>query len=47
MSPHVHVGFVEFVVTGAYVVIFSFLWRLLAAQLSGTPLGRAMAAAYS
>lgn len=47
MAPHVHVGVVEFLVTGAYALIFSFLWRLLAAALADKPLGRAMAAVYS
>lgn len=45
--PHVHIGIVEFFVTGLYVLIFSFLWRALAARLSDKPLGRAMAAVYS
>lgn len=47
MTPHVHVGVVEFLTVAAYVVIFSFLWRLLAARLSDKPIGRAMAAVYS
>jgi hypothetical protein len=45
--PHVHVGFVEFLTTAAYVLIFTFLWRLASAALADKPLGRAMAAVYS
>jgi hypothetical protein len=43
----VHVGIVEFLTVAAYVVIFTFLWRLLCARLSDRPLGRALAAVYS
>lgn len=42
-----HVGLVEFLTVAAYVVIFSFLWRLLAARLSDRTAGKAMAAVYS
>lgn len=45
--PHVHVGFVEGVVVALYVLIFTFLWRALAARLADKPIGRAMAAVYS
>lgn len=47
VTPHIHVGLVEFWITAANVLIFSFLWRLLAAKLSDRPIGRAMAAVYS
>lgn len=47
MSPHVHVGLVEFLTVAAYVVIFTFLWRMAVAALADRPLGRAMAAVYS
>lgn len=47
MTPHVHVGLVEFLTVCAYVVIFSFLWRLLSARLIDRPVGRAMGAVYS
>lgn len=45
--PHVHIGIVEFVSTSCYVLIFTLLWRALAARLANHPLGRAMAAVYS
>lgn len=47
VAPHVHVGLVEFITVACYVVIFTFLWRVLTAKLSDRPLGRGMAAAYS
>ena len=31
--PHVHVGLVEFLVTGAYLLIFTFLYRALTGWL--------------
>lgn len=40
-------SFVEFLSTAAYVLIFTFFWRLLAARWSDRPIGRAMAAVYS
>lgn len=33
--PHVHVGVVEFLVTVAYLLIFTFLWRALTGWLDG------------
>ncbi len=48
-----HVGFVEFVTTAAYVIVFTFLWRALAAALvrrdnaTAQTIGRALAAVYS
>lgn len=41
--PHVHVGVVEFLVVGAYLLIFTFLWRALAGWLDQH--GHAQAAA--
>jgi hypothetical protein len=32
-------------IVGAMMVIFTFLWRMLAAQLSESPVGQAMAVA--
>lgn len=51
--PHVHIGIVEFAITGLNVIIFTFLWRALSAQLvksdsdSSQAIGRAMAGVYS
>lgn len=40
---HVHVSPVEFVTVAAYIVIFGFFWRSLAARWSGNKAGQAMA----
>lgn len=40
---HVHVSAVEFLTVAAYVVIFGFLWRTLAARWADKPVGAAMA----
>ena len=49
MQPHVHVGLVEFVTVVAYVLIFTLLWRVLAAKLNDRhpSLAAAMTAVYS
>lgn len=40
---HVHVSAVEFLVTSAYIILFGFLWRWIAAQNAGNKWGQAMA----
>lgn len=49
MTPHVHVGAVEFLTVVAYVLIFTFLWRMAAAALVTRKPGLAagMTAVYS
>ena len=49
MAPHVHVGLVEFMTVVAYIVIFTFLWRVAAAHLNekNPTLAGAMTAVYS
>jgi len=44
---HVHASALDFLIVGAYTLIFSFLWRLLAARCSESALGQGMAAVYS
>lgn len=39
---HLHVSFLDFAVTAAYVVIFLFLARLLAAKYADQPIGQAI-----
>ncbi len=43
---HVHASAIDFTIVAAYVVIFAFLWRFVAAKLAanGSPLGDAMLA---
>lgn len=45
--PTITVGVVEFAVVGCYVLIFTVLWRALAAKWADRPIGQAMAAVYS
>lgn len=40
---HVHVSPVEFLTVAAYIVIFGFFWRTLAAKWSNNQVGQAMA----
>lgn len=49
VSPHVHVGVVEFLTVVAYVLIFTVFWRVLAAKLHDRypSLASAMTAVYS
>lgn len=47
MKPAVTVGVVEFLAVAAYVVLFTYIWRAIAARYSETSTGRAMAAVYS
>jgi hypothetical protein len=39
---HIHVGLIEFLVVGAYVTIWNFLMRALAAQLHTNTAGKAL-----
>ena len=39
----VPISTLSFLIVGAYVVIFAFLWRMAAAKWADRPLGQAMA----
>lgn len=39
----VPISTLSFLIVGAYVVIFSFLWRMAAARWADRPVGQAMA----
>lgn len=43
---HVHISFLEFLTTAAYIIIFGFLWRAAAARWADKPIGKAMATIY-
>jgi hypothetical protein len=43
---HVHIGVVEFLEVAAFVVIFGFFWRTLAARWKDNSVGQAMAFIY-
>ena len=38
---HVHLGFIGFLTTAAYIIIFGFFWRLFSLMGRGTSLGQA------
>ena len=40
---HVHISPVEFATTAAFIIIFGFFWRSLAARWSDNSVGQAMA----
>lgn len=43
---HVHVSALTGIVTFLYVIVIGFLWRMVAAQLHDTPVGKAMSVIY-
>ena len=43
---HVHISPVEFLSTAAFLIIFGFLWRSLAAKWADNRVGQAMAFIY-
>lgn len=43
---HVHISPVEFLTTAAYLIIFGFFWRTLAARWADNSVGKAMAFIY-
>lgn len=43
MTPHVHISFLSFLITSAYVVLFGFFWRSLSAKWKDNSTGQAMA----
>lgn len=44
MGVHLHVSVLDFLIVLAYMVIANFLWRVTAAHLSNTSIGKAMGA---
>lgn len=42
MTPHVHISLVSFLVSGAYLIIWGFLWRTLAIKWKDNAVGQAM-----
>lgn len=43
---HLHVSALDAVTTFAYVIIVGFVWRMIAAKLAESPIGKAMSALY-
>lgn len=44
---HVHTSVLDFLIVAAYVVLFSTLWRLIAARNAENSFGKAMGAIFS
>lgn len=42
-NAHVHISFLSFLITGAYVMIWTFFWRTIAVKKAQTALGQGMA----
>lgn len=40
---HIHLGGYDFLKFGAYLIIFSYLWRSISLHLADKPIGQAMA----
>lgn len=41
---HLHVSVLDFLIVAAYMVIASFIWRVIAAHFADKPIGAAMGA---
>jgi len=46
VSPHIHLSFIDGLITFLFVLLFGTAWRLLASRLHDRPIGQAMAFAY-
>ena len=46
VSPHVHIGFLEFAVFMLYLVIGGFLLHVLEISMHGNPIGQALSFIY-
>jgi len=42
MTVHIHLGGMDFLKVSAYVIIFAYIWKTIAAHFSHTAFGRAM-----
>lgn len=42
ITPHLHIGFIEFLVVGLYFIIWGFLLRILAVVTAQTSFGQAL-----
>lgn len=46
VAPHLHIGFVEFLVIGLYIIVWGFLFRTLEIWMHNNPVGQAMSFIY-
>ena len=42
VTPHLHIGFIEFLTVGLYFIIWGFLLRLLSIAAANTSVGQAL-----
>lgn len=42
VTPHIHLGFIEFLIVGLYFVLWGFLLRTLAVATANTSFGQAL-----
>ena len=40
---HIHIGAMDFAITVAFIIIFSYIWRSISLHLADRPIGQAMA----
>lgn len=42
VTPHIHLGFIEFVIVGLYFILWGFLLRVLSIVAANTTFGQAL-----
>lgn len=42
VTPHIHLGFIEFVIVGLYFVLWGFLLRVISIAAANTSFGQAL-----
>lgn len=42
VTPHIHLGFVEFLIVGLYLIVWGFLLRVLSIATANTSFGQAL-----
>lgn len=42
VTPHIHLGFIEFIIVGLYFIIWGFLLRILSVAAANTTFGQAL-----
>jgi hypothetical protein len=42
VTPHIHLGFIEFVIVGLYFILWGFLLRIISIAAANTTFGQAL-----
>jgi len=42
VTPHIHLGFIEFVIVGLYFILWGFLLRVISIAAANTTFGQAL-----